>query len=274
MAGRILESVREDLDDRDGVSGWNLDRVTVGDRAVLVELAARSDSQTRVAGVAHRPRGSASDVTTETVTGLLEPIDGSDLSVDDGRPNAGDRLPLAAAVGTLNALSAPFLGWQSGDPMALLSPSVRRITTVGLFKPALRKFEDCEVRVIEREPRTVDPPEGVSVRMFSPERAERAMDGAEIVFITGSTLLYGGLERYLDLAPTEATVVIVGATVSFIPDPLFDSGVDVVAGASVSDPTRARNAIVDGACGTDLHTNGVEKRYTTAGGAGGTLRGS
>lgn len=274
MSDRILRAARETLADRDGVSRWNLGRVTVGDRAILVELAARSDSQSRVAGIAHRPRATASDVAADAVSNLLEPIDASGPSEDDGRPDAGDRLPLAAAVGTLNALSAPFLAWPSGDPMALLSPSVRRITTVGLFEPALRKFEDCEVRVIEREPRTVDPPEGVSVRMFSPERAERAMDGAEIVFITGSTLLYGGLERYLDLAPTEATVVIVGATVSFIPDPLFDSGVDVVAGASVSDPTRARNAIVDGACGTDLHTNGVEKRYTTAGGAGGTLRGS
>ena len=268
MSDHVLGAVRENLAGRDAVSGWCLDKVTVGDRAVLVELADRSEPRARTAGIAHRPRGTGADVTADTVAGLLEPIDALDRSATE------DRLPLAAAVGTLNALSAPVLAWDPGDPMALLPPSVRRITTVGLFEPALRKFADVEVRVIEREPRTVDPPDGVSIRMFSPEQAEQAMGGAEIVFVTGSTLLYGGLDRYLDLAPTGATVVLVGATVSFVPDPLFDAGVDVVAGASVSDPTRARNAVVDGACGTELHNSGVEKTYTTTGEAGGGFRGS
>ncbi|MXR22367.1 Rossmann-like domain-containing protein [Halobacterium bonnevillei] len=74
-------------------------------------------------------------------------------------------------------------------------------------------------------------------------------------------MIYGGIERYLAAAPDAATVVCIGATASLLPDPLFDAGVDVVAGADVTDPAETRVAVADGACGTDLHDRGVRKVY-------------
>jgi len=259
--GPILRATLDALRARGALAGVRLDRVTVGTSAVLVELVG-DDVDTdggrvrRSAGLAHRP-SETSPTPPDDLDGLVAPIEAR-----DARDAAlGAR---ALAVATLNALSVPFLDWRTGDPMALLAPSVSRIVTVGLFRPAFRKFDRVEVRVIEREPvavETVTAPKRVSVQSFAPSETAAAMEGADVVFVTGSTLVYGGIERYLDAAPASATVVVVGATASVLPAPLFDRGVDVVAGAAVADSERVRSAVADGCCGTDLHDRGVRKVY-------------
>jgi uncharacterized protein (DUF4213/DUF364 family) len=263
--GAALRDTRDALDARGALDGVGLDRVTIGESVALVELLASGPGQEtsgdgadggsprRLAGLAHRPR-TASVPSPTDLGGLLAPFEDDDASL-------GAR---ALAVAGLNALSVPFLDWRAGDPMALLDPDVSRIVTVGLFRPAFRKFDGVEVRVIEREGVAVDEvatPESVTLRSFTPAETADAMAGAEVVFVTGSTLVYGGIERYLDAAPASATVVAVGATASAVPGPLFDRGVDVVAGASVADPARARAAVADGDCGTALHDRGVRKVY-------------
>lgn len=263
MTGRVLSDVLGELDSRDGLSGVRLDRVTVGPSVVLVELVAgvatRNDK--RFAGLAHTPAGAASTAAAHDLETVLAPIRDSAAETRDGSTEGS--IDRAIAVAAVNALSSPYLARDRGDPMALLSSSVGIIATVGLFAPAFRKFTDVEVRVIEREPaRTVEPPDGVAVEQFEPTEARTAMRDAEVVFVTGSTLVYGGLETYLAVAPASSTLVVVGATASFLPEPLFDRGVDIVAGATVSDPDRARRAVESGACGTELHDEGVQKVYT------------
>lgn len=238
-----------------------VERVTVGDRVVLVELTGRGDVPTGAtrAGVAHRPAGDPPGTDDRTLERLLRAVG----------PSAGaessNRLTRALGIAAVNALSAPFLDWRAGDPMALLDADVDCITTVGLFRPAFRKFDDVTVRVIERDPiEDVPSRDGVDIETFTPDAAAVAMAGADVVFVTGSTLIYGGLDAYLDAAPADATVVVIGATASFLPEPLFDRGVDVVAGASVSDPDAVRDAVARGACGTDLHDAGLRTVYTAA----------
>jgi len=265
----------------DDASTIRFDRVTVGDAAVLVELAdesagGASGSDARLSGLAHRPLEAVPDPApwTETTPGAFaaavvdaaaEPEranrDGAD-SPGAGRRLDGSRVTRAVGIATLNALSSPHVSWRTGDPMALLDEGVETIVTVGLFRPAFRKFGDVAVRVIERGP-VADVPatDGVDVRVFTPAETGAAMDGADVVFVTGSTLIYGGIERYLAAAPDAATVVCIGATASLLPDPLFDAGIDVVAGADVTDPEETRVAVADGACGTDLDDRGVRKVY-------------
>ncbi|MFD1571618.1 Rossmann-like domain-containing protein [Halorubrum laminariae] len=256
--GRILRATLDALRERDAFVGMRLDRVTVGKSAILVELAADEDTERdprRLAGIAHRP-DSSSPMPPDDLADILAPIEGR-----GGEASLGAR---ALAIATLNAASSPLVDWRTGDPMALLAPSVSRIVTVGLFRPAFRKFADVEVRVIERDPvavETVATPASVSLRSFTPTETTAAMEGADVVFVTGSTLLYGGIERYLAAAPVAASVVVVGATASALPDPLFDRGGDVVAGAAIADPETARSAVADGHCGTDLHDRGVRKVY-------------
>lgn len=259
----LLHDVIERLRSRDALDDASVADVTVGDAAVLVELSppqgtgsGESIRRPDSAGLAHRPDGDPPDhgYRNHDLRELLAPLDDA-VSV-------ASPLDRAVAVATLNAASAPFVDWHDGDPMALLDADVERIATVGLFRPAFRKFADVEVRVIERVP--VDPfetPEDVEVTLFPATEAETAMAGCAVVFVTGSTLIYGGMETYLEAAPEDATVVVIGATASMLPDPLFDAGVDVVAGAEVTEPERVRLAVARGVCGTDLHDEGVRKGY-------------
>jgi uncharacterized protein (DUF4213/DUF364 family) len=204
MADRILPAVFTLLRERGAISAWTLDRVTVGERTILVELVDDVHNR-RLGGLAHRPAGSGDSVTAEDIEALLDPIE----TVGDA-----DRIDLATAVATLNALSEPYIEWHRGDPMELLPSGVETVVTVGLFKPAMRKFDDIELRIIEREACPPPSQEGVAVSMFTPAEAKGAMEAADVIFITGSTLLYGGLNRYLDLAPADAPVILVGATAS------------------------------------------------------------
>jgi hypothetical protein len=225
-----------------------LERVTLGDAAVLVELGTG-------AGLAHRPpREADPPATADAATLLSLATDAPDGSVER-----------ALGVATCNALSAPHIQWRTGDPMALVADDVDTVVTVGLFRPAFRKFADVTVRVIERDPvGDVATPAGVTVEAFTPDETATAMTDAEVVFLTGSAFVYGGATDYLAAVPADATVVVVGATASFLPVPLFAAGVDVVAGAAVTDPATVRAAAADGACGTDLHDAGVRKVYVAA----------
>ncbi|MFB6091416.1 MAG: Rossmann-like domain-containing protein [Haloquadratum sp.] len=279
-----------------GADGASIRRATVGDSVVLVEVDADADSgdgdgRTVEAGIAHRPKeappvtGDGADASRGTggpdaavpdVTTMLdaaaEPAYAAGAGTAAGSEGAAAAdgpglLRRALGIATVNALSAPHVTWRAGDPMALLADDVDRIATVGAFGPAFRKFADVEVRVIEREPIDdvpVSVPESVRTRTFTPAETDAAMDGVDVVFVTGSAFIYGGVDRYLEAAPAAATVVVIGATASFLPEPLFDAGADVVAGARVTGRRGVRRAVRRGACGTALHEAGVEKVYAAA----------
>lgn len=228
--------------------------VTVGDSAVLVVLTHEGN---KLAGLAHRPPGET-ERAPESISGLAS------LATD-----ADTRLGRAVGIATLNALSAPDIDWEAGDPMVSLAPEATVVTTVGLFRPALRKFGGATVRVIERDPpapESIDAPPDVTVETYGPADRAAAMAGADSCFVTGSALVYGGFESYLDAAGEAgvSSVVLIGSTASHLPDPAFDAGVDVVAGARVTDVAAVREGVQAGDCGTDLHDAGVEKVYVTA----------
>lgn len=258
-------------------------RFVAGENLLLVELergsgneresASASDAgAASVAGVAHRPPVALPEAS------VVRDADGFDLarwavdppgeSGEANGTNGADADPTGAravGVAALNALSAPHVDWRAGDPMAALG-DVGVIGTVGLFRPAFRKFGAVDVRVIEREPvpgDELDAPPGVSVSVFDPTEYEAALEGVEVLFVTGSSLIYGGAGRYLAAADVP-TVVLIGATASFLPGPAFDAGVTLLAGARVTDADRAAADIRAGACGTDLHDSGLQKVYAAA----------
>jgi len=257
MTAVILERVASMLGERAATASDT--RVTVGDNLVVVDTT--HPEHGRLAGVAHRPDGSVDDigVTVGSVPAsrLLGLATGSESYL-------GRAVGLAAA----NALSAPDIGWEVGDPMAALPADIDTVATVGLFGPAFRKFHAVEVRVVERDPPdSVDAPGSVNVALFGPEECAAAFTGADICFLTGSVFIYGGVDRYLSaLAEAGVTpVVLVGATASHLPEPAFEAGVDVVAGARVTAPRSVRERVAAGECATDLHGHGLEKVYVAAG---------
>jgi hypothetical protein len=229
--------------------------VTVGERLLLVEGEVEGR---RTAGLAHRPRETSAPAVPDAGEDLL--------AVGRGSWGAAEPQDRALGVAALNALSAPLVDWQPGDPMAAVATDVDVVATVGLFRPAFGKFEDVTVRVVERDPpESVEAPAGVTVETYTSGECERAFEGADVCFVTGSTLVYGGIDRYLAALAVAGVspVVLVGATASHVPDPAFAAGVDVVAGALVTDVERVRERVAAGDCGTDLHEEGVAKVYVT-----------
>jgi len=248
----LLASVRDGL--RERIVRAADPRVVVGDRLVFVEVTDPEDG--RLAGLAHRPNG-PDPGGWPAETGELAACSGGE-----------DPLERAVGIATLNAVSVPVVDWQVGDPMAALAPDVDVVATVGLFRPAFGKFDDVTVRVVERDPpETVAAPDGVTVTTHAPSDAPEAFADADVCFVTGSALVYGGLAGYLDaLADAGVSpVVLVGATASFWPRPAFDAGVDLVAGARVDAPERVRRRVLCGDCASDLHDDGVSKVFVAAG---------
>lgn len=244
----LLASVHAALCDRG--AGGNVKRTTTGDRLVAIEL------EEGPIGVAHRPAGT---------TDAPPPTDALALghwAVDP--PGDAERFETALGIAALNALSVGYVSWRRGDPMAALASDVERIATVGLFRPAFRKFDAVDVRVIERDSVDhVEAPPGVTASVYEPADYDAAIDGVDVLFITGSSLVYGGTSAYLEAAADVPSVVLIGATASFLPSPAFEAGATMVAGGQVTDERAVHRAIEEGLCGTDLHDRGLEKVYVT-----------
>jgi uncharacterized protein (DUF4213/DUF364 family) len=252
-APELLSAVGHELVER-GATGRIVD-VAAGNELLYVEI--ETPEGTREAGVVYLPDGEIPDATGR---------DAMKVAMKATEPSA-DRGLRAVGIGALNALSRPYVDWRAGDPMNALAESVEVVAMVGLFGPVLDRFGTREIRVIERCPDEVSLPEGLpddaNVSLHGPDEADHVLADAEVLYLTGSALVFGGIERSLEAAGPEQTVVLIGATASFLPDPAFETGVTVVAGADVRDRERVREGVVATAREFQLHGNGLEKVYTT-----------
>lgn len=251
----LLSPVIKRLEDR--ITKATIASITAGDRQLFVTV----DDPTygSLAGISLRPPGTIPRVKGEPVATVLS-------TVEEWHEEKTQPVQRAVGMATLNALSSPLMNWIPGDPIEEKSGNAEIIVTVGLFGPAIEKWTDQEIRVIEREPVDGDAlPAHIS--LFTPDESVTAFDGADLCFITGSTLVYGGLSAYLAALPEKdrPTVVLIGATASFLPHGVFAAGVDVLAGIQIVDRVAVQQGIAAGACGSDLHTNGLEKVYWQAG---------
>lgn len=231
-------------------------RIEAGENLVLVEVDGDQ------AGIAHRPQG---DVQSLTDTSTLDAFEIASWAI--APPQSGSDCRRALGVAALNALSEPYIDWRRGDPMTSLTDDVSVVAMVGLFSPVLDRFRPKELRIVERKHLNSDDitaPEDVTVTTHSPQTADDAFAGADVLFITGSAFVYGGAGRYLELADKETSTVVIGPTSSFLPGPVFEAGADVVAGSIVNDVAALADIIRGDVCTTDLYSAGLEKVYVDA----------
>jgi uncharacterized protein (DUF4213/DUF364 family) len=114
------------------------------------------------------------------------------------------------------------------------------------FVPRLREAAD-ELWVIEQQPQPGD---------FAETEADRLLPLADVVGITGTTLINGTLEQLLGLCKPDAFVTIIGGTTP-LSTIFFDYGVDAVAGTQVVEPETVLNYVSQGA--TFRQLKGVRK---------------
>jgi len=139
-------------------------------------------------------------------------------------------------VATLNALSQRVIREESypllrENLINVLDVELgNTVSMVGMIKPFIEPLtkKSKKLYILERSsPR----PDGV----YPDTACEELIPASDVVVITGSALANGTLDRLLELACDAKKVAVVGPTVSIVPDPLFDRGVDYCGGIMVKD---------------------------------------
>ena len=120
---------------------------------------------------------------------------------------------------------------------------------VGAFVPFLRELKRRRqpFLVLEQDPATLKPEE---LPFFRPaDRAASVIPEADILLITGTTLLNDTLEDLLGWAKPSARVTMVGPTVSLLPDAFLRRGADILGTVRITDPDAFLDMLAEGGSG-------------------------
>lgn len=123
------------------------------------------------------------------------------------------------------------------------------VVVVGAFVPFLRELKRRRLRylVLEQDPATLKPDE---LPFFRPaEEAASVVPEADVLLITGTTLINDTLEDLLGLAKSTARVTMVGPTVSLLPDAFLRRGADILGTVRVTDPDAFLDMLAEGGSG-------------------------
>lgn len=124
-----------------------------------------------------------------------------------------------------------------------------KVVVVGAFAPFLRELRRIGAThwVLEKDPSTLKPQE---MPHFRPaEMAPQIVPQADVLFITGTTVLNDTLDDLLALAPSSARIVVVGPTVTMVPDAFFEAGCDVLGTIRITEPDQFLDVLAEGGSG-------------------------
>jgi uncharacterized protein (DUF4213/DUF364 family) len=114
----------------------------------------------------------------------------------------------------------------------------RRVAIVGHF-PFVERVRQAAAAcwVLELRPRPGDLPA---------DRADEILPQADVVGLTGTSLMNHSFDDLIRLCRPDAFVVLLGATAPLCPL-LFETGIDAVSGTRVIDPPRVLRSVSQGA---------------------------
>ncbi|HVY13771.1 MAG TPA: DUF364 domain-containing protein [Rhodopila sp.] len=252
--------------------GAALDRVTV-ERAVVGLFFTGVKLDTGVAGACATPLRSIPEAVCCPSSAMAMPFPGRLR----GRPARELLTEVAAASGirralgiaTANALAAmcwerrttPDVALQVGVDAydaARIQPG-ERVVVVGAFVPFLKALKQARQpwTVLEMDPATLKGEELAHFRHAS--EAPAVVPDADVVLITGTTLLNDTVDPLLALCRPQARVVVVGPTVGLFPDAFLRRGVDVMGGIRVTDPDTFLDVLAEGGSGYHFFGKSAEK---------------
>jgi uncharacterized protein (DUF4213/DUF364 family) len=155
-------------------------------------------------------------------------------------------------IAVLNALSTAYLDLPEGenyesadgqkyeilkgqDAFDLLEfKPGQQTVVVGALVPILKRLlkENQDFTVLEMDSRTL---KGAELDHYAPAaEAPQYIPGADLLVITGATILNNSLEGLLAMIKKDARVLITGPTVSMLPDAFFEKGVTMLGGVIVT----------------------------------------
>ncbi|MHA2050976.1 MAG: Rossmann-like domain-containing protein [Promethearchaeota archaeon] len=127
------------------------------------------------------------------------------------------------------------------------------VTVIGLMKPLIRKTREKtkNITLVEDTIKISAEFTGLHFRNKIEELKPEELY-TDVLFCTGTALINGSIENILKMFVKKAgKIVIIGPSVSMLPDILFEHGVEVVGGMDFFDPESALRVIQEGG-GTKL----------------------
>ncbi|MHA2430841.1 MAG: Rossmann-like domain-containing protein [Promethearchaeota archaeon] len=110
-----------------------------------------------------------------------------------------------------------------------------RINFIGFIGPMVKKIKKItkNIIIVDDNPITKTLLNEFNIKSNIDQLNEQELN-IDILFCTGTSILNGTLEDIISIFKKKANhIVIVGPTISFIPDILFDYGVDIVGGMKI-----------------------------------------
>jgi uncharacterized protein (DUF4213/DUF364 family) len=123
------------------------------------------------------------------------------------------------------------------------------VVLVGAFGPFLRELKrrGQPYLVLELDPATLKADE---LPFFRPaEQSLVVVPQADVLLVTGTTLINDTLDRILAAARPEARKVVVGPTVGLMPDAFLRRGCDILGGIQVTRPDEFLDTLAEGGSG-------------------------
>ena len=134
-----------------------------------------------------------------------------------------------------------------------------RTVVVGAFVPFLKELKRRKqpFLVLEKDPDTLKAEE---MPFYRPaEMARAVVPEADVLLVTGTTLLNDTLEELLSWARPEARVTVVGPTVGLLPDAFLRRGADILGGVQITQPDEFLDLLAEGGSGYHFFGRVAEK---------------
>ena len=134
-----------------------------------------------------------------------------------------------------------------------------KVVIVGAFVPFLRALKQRRQPfvVLEQNPATLKADE---LPFFRPaEKADTVIPEADVVLITGSTLINDTLEDLLALKKPGARVTVVGPTVGLLPGAFLRRGADILGSVRITEPDAFLDVLAEGGGAPDFLGRSAQK---------------
>jgi uncharacterized protein (DUF4213/DUF364 family) len=254
--------LRETLDRVAEILGPERERIAV-ERAAVGLFFTGVKLTNGIAGAAATPIKTIPEAVCCPSSAMAMPFPGKlagrpafDLAREALNPNGIRR---AAGIAALNALADTCWRMQPNPGVELRlgvdafeATPIRpgdKIVVVGAFVPFLKalKARGQPYLVLEQDPATLKADE---MPFFRPaELADQVVPEADVLLITGTTLLNDTLDHLLEVARPDACVTMVGPTVGLLPDAFLARGADILGSVRIVAPDEFLDVLAEGGSG-------------------------
>jgi len=153
--------------------------------------------------------------------------------------NSSDLFSRTLALGAINAISQSLFARSNfsfdfvNDSLGLLNLNKNdKVGMVGYFPPLVKKIERMNIPliVIEKKNFNVETKDNWDITMDPSE-----LESCNKILCTSTTVLNDSIDDILLHSKNASKISMVGPTGGFLPDPVFERGVDVIGGTYISD---------------------------------------